>query len=77
MAGATEGDLVTGGTSQTNAVAAGAVGLAVLLFALALAALFLSEIAPTTVREVVKPGVEILEKVGVPVHPLDVVEHRP
>ena len=40
MAGATEGDLVTGGTSQTNAVAAGAVGLAVLLFALALAALF-------------------------------------
>ncbi|WP_336001019.1 phosphate ABC transporter permease PstA [Halorientalis halophila] len=40
MAGATETDLVKGGTSETNALAAGAVGLAVLLFALGLAALF-------------------------------------
>jgi phosphate transport system permease protein len=40
MAGATRTDLVKGDTSETNAVAAGAVGLATLLFALALAALF-------------------------------------
>jgi phosphate transport system permease protein len=40
MAGATGTNLVTGDTSGTNAVAAGAVGLAALLFALSLAALF-------------------------------------
>ncbi|WP_324756256.1 phosphate ABC transporter permease PstA [Haloarcula montana] len=40
MAGATKTNLVTGDVSETNAVAAGAVALSALLFALSLAALF-------------------------------------
>ncbi|WP_246989311.1 phosphate ABC transporter permease PstA [Halorientalis marina] len=60
MAGATETDLVKGGTSETNAVAAVAVGLAVLLFALALAALF----EAITISEPVA-GVPVVTLLGV------------